>query len=120
ERGRGGTGGTRGIGVEPFFTTKAAGEGTGLGLATVYGIVRQSGGYIWVDSSLGYGSAFRVYLPPVDEPLDPPARPAPAPERGTETILLVEDETQVRLLVRDVLRGHGYTVLEANRGGPAL
>lgn len=107
---------------EPFFTTKDQGRGTGLGLATVYGIVKQSGGDIWVYSEVGQGTTFKVYLPRVDEVmprLGPPERPA-APAGGDETILLVEDELMVRTLARQVLELGGYTVLEAEHGQAAL
>jgi len=100
---------------EPFFTTKEVGKGTGLGLSTVYGVVKQSGGYIWTDSKPEHGTTFRIYLPrTVDKPLS--HRPAPELAEsfcGTETILLVEDADQVRDLVRNLLREGGYTVLEA-------
>jgi two-component system cell cycle sensor histidine kinase/response regulator CckA len=106
---------------EPFFTTKAAGKGTGLGLATAYGIVRQSGGAISVYSEPGMGSTFRIYLPRVDAAAE--AATGDAVEvrsfRGTETILLVEDDDRVRSLVRDVLRMRGYTVLECSDGREA-
>jgi PAS domain S-box-containing protein len=107
---------------EPFFTTKEVGKGTGLGLATVYGIVQQSGGRIEVDSALGAGAAFRIELPRVEDVPCAAAAPAdnsPALQQG-ETILLVEDEEMLRKLARIVLRKHGYTVLEASHGADAL
>jgi PAS domain S-box-containing protein len=100
---------------EPFFTTKEHGKGTGLGLSTVYGIVQQHGGYLAVESAVGRGTTFRVYLPRVDAPLDAPERERPAPTRlrGSGTILLVEDEDDVRDFAREVLKSGGYAVLEA-------
>jgi len=108
---------------EPFFTTKEQGKGTGLGLSTVYGIIKQTGGYIFAESELGLGSTFRIYLPRVEETVDavaPPAKTAPVSAEGSETILLVEDEESVRQLVREVLQSKGYKVLEADRGDTAL
>jgi PAS domain S-box-containing protein len=107
---------------EPFFTTKDQGKGTGLGLATVYGIVQQSGGHVTVYSQPAQGSTFRVYLPCVEEPPDRGSgiRPRPAMPKGSETILLAEDETEVRELVREALRRGGYAVLEARDGAEAL
>jgi PAS domain S-box-containing protein len=107
---------------EPFFTTKPIGQGTGLGLSTVYGIIKQSGGYIWVYSEPGQGSVFKVYLPealsgttaePISEQLEVPAG-------GTETILVIEDEDIVRNLACRGLRDHGYAVIEARNGSQAL
>jgi two-component system cell cycle sensor histidine kinase/response regulator CckA len=109
---------------EPFFTTKEPGRGTGLGLSTVYGIVKQSGGYIWVDTEEGKGTSVRIYLPRVrvgqraaseSRRLQPGTTP-----RGSETLLLVEDEEGVRDLIREWLAGHGYEVLTAGNGVEAL
>jgi two-component system cell cycle sensor histidine kinase/response regulator CckA len=106
---------------EPFFTTKPVGKGTGLGLATVYGIIQQSGGSIHLDSERGRGTSFRILLPRVEwsAPADAPAD-AVLPQRGSETILLVEDELGVRRLTERVLRGAGYTVLSVGSGAEAL
>lgn len=102
---------------EPFFTTKEKGKGTGLGLSTVYGIVKQSGGYVMVQSDLGRGSTFQIYLPHVEGRAEKHAAPAArAAVGGTETILLVEDEESVRQLVRDTLESKGYKVVEAENG----
>jgi PAS domain S-box-containing protein len=101
---------------EPFYTTKESGRGTGLGLSTVYGIVKQSGGYIWANSELGKGSTFKVYLPRVDELAEASSATRtvqPADRKGRETILLVEDEPELRELARMVLSGRGYSVIEA-------
>jgi len=105
---------------EPFFTTKGLGKGTGLGLATVYGIVKQSGGYIAVQSQPGRGSTFTVYLPRSEAPLEAPPAWTTAPAGGAETVLLVEDEASVRDLVCEMLVATGYTVLGARHGGEAL
>jgi two-component system, cell cycle sensor histidine kinase and response regulator CckA len=102
---------------EPFFTTKEPGKGTGLGLATVYGIVKQSGGHIFLYSEVGHGTAFRIYFPRVDRPTEAGAPgPVPAIPRGTETVLVIEDETVLRAVTREILEDCGYTVLDAPNG----
>jgi len=108
---------------EPFFTTKEKGRGTGLGLATVYGIVKQSGGYIWVSSTPGAGTTFDVYLPKVDEkPITAAPNLEVRPEfpRGTETILLLEDDDSLRQVTAEFLAASGYNVIQASRGDLAV
>jgi signal transduction histidine kinase/ActR/RegA family two-component response regulator len=107
---------------EPFFTTKGPRKGTGLGLAMVYGIVKQSGGNIWVYSEPGQGTTFKIYLPQIEEPIDVDEERADHADsrHGRETVLLVEDDDAVRDLARDILQATGYTVLEARQGAEAL
>jgi CheY-like chemotaxis protein len=107
---------------EPFFTTKERNKGTGLGLATVYGIVKQSGGFVWVTSQVGLGTSFEIYLPPVHEAVEALVRveQRATVTGGTETVLLAEDDGAVRRLMGIALCGYGYTVLEARDGEEAL
>jgi CheY-like chemotaxis protein len=107
---------------EPFFTTKEKGKGTGLGLSTVYGIVKQSGGYVWVYSEQGRGTTFKIYLPRVDAPVSPlVSGVSPGAElTGTETVLLAEDDEILRPLVKGLLEKLGYTVLPAPNANEAL
>ncbi|HWX53109.1 MAG TPA: ATP-binding protein, partial [Verrucomicrobiae bacterium] len=113
---------TRRHAFEPFFTTKEIGKGTGLGLSTVYGIVKQSGGYVWIHSELGQGTTFKIYLPRVAASAAAPVKVESAPiiAAAAETVLLVEDEDAVRALVRVMLERKGYTVLDARDGAEAL
>ncbi len=113
---------TQALIFEPFFTTKEKGKGTGLGLATVYGIVKQSGGDIWVYSEPGRGTSFKIYMPRVEETVEAVELGKPLAKRPTaqETVLLVEDEVGVRSLLHGVLTSGGYTVLEGRRGEEAL
>jgi len=107
---------------EPFFTTKPVGQGTGLGLSTVYGIVKQSDGFVWVYSEPGLGTSFKIYLPRAGAAHDPPlpAERSPVTRGGAETVLIVEDEDLVRALASRSLRERGYRVIEARQGAEAL
>ena len=106
---------------EPFYTTKPIGQGSGLGLSSVYGIVKQSNGYIWVYSEPGQGSTFKIYLPvPREAPTLPPPEREAVPAGGTETILVVEDESDLRALFARMLREMGYQSLEAGNGEEGL
>ena len=113
--------GTKARIFDPFFTTKEKGKGTGLGLSTVYGIVKQSGGNIWVYSEEGRGTTFKVYLPQIEaaEKIEP-LKPESEIPHGSETILLLEDEDIVRNLTRQILESAGYKVVEAARGEEAI
>jgi CheY-like chemotaxis protein len=119
-----GTGMTREVQAhlfDPFFTTKEMGKGTGLGLSTVYGIVKQSGGYVWVDSEPGHGSSFSLYFPASEAPFTTTLAPTINPTEGQgETILLAEDEDALREAISAYLNVHGYTVLEAADGVEGL
>jgi CheY-like chemotaxis protein len=106
---------------EPFFTTKEVGKGTGLGLSTIYGIVKQLGGNIWVYSEPGHGTTFKIYFPLIQNEVE--ATQSQTPDEfagGTETVLLVEDDDVIRELIRDILEMEGYKVLAASRGHEAL
>jgi CheY-like chemotaxis protein len=107
---------------EPFFTTKEQGKGTGLGLATVYGIVKQSGGFIWVESEPGWGASFEIYLPRVTDRAEPTATPNEevSISQGRKTVLVAEDEEAVRELACEFLKSAGYDVLAASNGAEAL
>jgi len=107
---------------EPFFTTKEKGKGTGMGLATVYGIVKQSDGFIWTYSEPGKGTTFKIYLPRIDDLPEPVERTVSTDQslRGYETILVIDDEKEVRELVSEMLRYYGYTVLEAPNASNAF
>jgi CheY-like chemotaxis protein len=107
---------------EPFFTTKEKGKGTGLGLSTVYGIIKQSGGYIFVQSEVGQGTTFSIYLPRVQGTMEPHSATPDwrTAAGGSETVLLVEDEESVRQLVRETLETKGYHVIEAENGNAGL
>jgi hypothetical protein len=107
---------------EPFFTTKEFGKGTGLGLATVYGVVKQSDGWIWVDSALGAGTTFEIFLPAVDEPGEEEAKAEKKARQpgGSETIMVVDDEEGVREVASQYLSARGYRVLAAESGAQAL
>jgi CheY-like chemotaxis protein len=106
---------------EPFFTTKEVGKGTGLGLSTVYGIVKQSEGNVWVYSEVGVGTTFKIYLPRVDEAAVLAQETPPGPvRRGDETVLLIEDEASLRELLREALEANGHSVLVARDGAEAL
>jgi len=106
---------------EPFFTTKEVGKGTGLGLSTVYGIVKQSEGYIWCYSEVGVGTTFKVYLPRADAEVSPGRPPTEVRlAQGSETVLLIEDDPLLRDLLHEALEGAGYTVLVADQGAKAL
>jgi len=107
---------------EPFFTTKEVGKGTGLGLSTVYGIVKQCGGHIEVNSMPGWGTSFKIYLPRVDEPNEIHTYSPVSPEllKGSETVFLIEDDENVRKFIRDALRRYEYKVLEAGNGEEAI
>jgi two-component system cell cycle sensor histidine kinase/response regulator CckA len=107
---------------EPFFTTKEVGQGTGLGLSTVYGIVKQCGGHIEVNSNPGWGTTFKVYLPRIDEPAESHADLPVSPEllKGSETVFVIEDNAGVRKFIRDALQRYGYEILEASNGENAI
>jgi PAS domain S-box-containing protein len=121
DSGQGMDGPTQARVFEPFFTTKQKGKGTGLGLSTVYGIVKQSGGYIWVESTPGAGTRFSIYLPRVEEAVEPKMARTPAESlSGSETILVVEDEGAVRTLVRKALERYGYKVMTAGTPNEAI
>jgi CheY-like chemotaxis protein len=113
---------TRARAFEPFFTTKALGKGTGLGLSTVYGIVKQSGGWVWLYSEPNKGTTIKLYFPRSAEVVEPVAGGGPRPPsvQGEAVVLLVEDDPQVRLLVKTILTGAGYTVLTASSPLEAL